>query len=91
MPKYFFRLLVDEIFSLADVRRQHFPAEYIKTIVRHCIGSHEPNPLCYAYRDLIPQLKAIVIPPTEWTKVSDFTEELEKKQKEVKKVFNLFK
>lgn len=76
-------LLVGENISLEDVRRQHPAAQYMKTILRHCIGANvvdEANQICHAYRGLAPELKIVVTPPTESTKTSDFTQELEKGQ-----------
>ncbi|MCJ1342050.1 hypothetical protein MMC31_000230 [Peltigera leucophlebia] len=56
--------------SVADA-----PAQYVKTILRHCIGSHivdEANQISFACRGFAPELKVFANPPTKSTKASDF-------------------
>lgn len=76
-------LLVDERFSLADVRRRRPPAQYVKTIVRYCVGSSvvdEANQLRNAYRNLARELKPFIKPPADSTTASNFIKAFEEKQ-----------
>ena len=76
-------LLTDKTYSLEDTRAHHLPAQYVRAIMRHGIGCNivkVANQLFFAYRDIAPELRVFVSPPTESTRAADFIRALEKKQ-----------
>ena len=76
-------LLIDETYTLDDVRTRRSPTQYVRAIMRHGIGCNivnVANQLSFAYRCLVSELRVFISPPTESTKAADFICALEEKQ-----------
>lgn len=78
-----FDLLTDKNYSLEDARAYRPPAQYVKAIMRHGIGCNivdVANQLSFTYRNIAPELRVFIFPPTESIRAADFIRALEKKQ-----------